>query len=106
MVSSIGTCRILFFINNLEFYASKRKDTEGKCYLPYEIKAVSEQQDVIVDINLNLLTEAAHVSLLYGGVSYLTPLKLMHSQYKDTELNLSQDSGSVETVWYSSVQEI
>lgn len=30
-----------FFINNLEFYASKRKDTEGKCYLPYEIKAIS-----------------------------------------------------------------
>lgn len=91
------------FINNLEFSASKRKDTEGKSYLPYQIKTVSYQQDVTVDINLDLLAEAAHVSLLYGGVSYSAPLKLLHSQYKDTELHLSQDNGSVETVWYSSV---
>lgn len=95
----LGLVKYFFFINNLEFYASARKDTERKCYPPYQIKAVSYQQDAL----LILVVEAAYASLLHGGVSYSAPLKLLHSQYKDTVFHLSQDSGSVEAVWHSSV---
>lgn len=50
-----------------------RERTEGRCYLPHQMKATYYQQNVTV-VTLDLLAEAVLVRLLYCGVSYsVTP---------------------------------
>lgn len=90
--------------NSLEFCASKKKATEGKCYGQGHSKAICHHPDATADVPLLLLAEAGLIQLLScgGAQSSLHPLRLQH---KATQLHFRHDSVSVLTVWYYSVQE-
>lgn len=69
---------------------------EGKCYVLHHSEATDNQHDVVVDVTLDLLAEAALVQLLYCRVAQLS-LHMLCLQHKDTDTELYL---LLDNVWY------